>query len=117
MMREKLRARLLARGIEWDDEQINSFIDSQTSNNKSAARSKEGWDPLPHTDVVGPSRDQELMDPVEARWGRPQINYTPLPEQRNAAIDFLGNQVSAGVYIYRLQAGNMISTRKMILMK
>ena len=33
------------------------------------------------------------------------------------AIDFLGNQVSAGVYIYRLQAGNMISTRKMILMK
>ena len=33
------------------------------------------------------------------------------------ANDFLGNQVSAGVYLYRLQAGNMIVTRKMVLMK
>jgi flagellar hook assembly protein FlgD len=33
------------------------------------------------------------------------------------ANDYLGNQVSAGVYLYRLQAGNMIFTRKMVLMK
>jgi len=33
------------------------------------------------------------------------------------ANDYLGNQVSAGVYLYRLQAGNKIFTRKMILMK
>jgi hypothetical protein len=33
------------------------------------------------------------------------------------ANDYLGNQVSAGVYLYRLQAGNKIVTRKMILMK
>jgi hypothetical protein len=33
------------------------------------------------------------------------------------ANDFLGNQVSAGVYLYRLQAGNKIFTRKMVLMK
>ena len=33
------------------------------------------------------------------------------------ANDFLGNQVSAGVYLYRLQAGNIIFTRKMVLMK
>ena len=33
------------------------------------------------------------------------------------ANDYLGNQVSAGVYLYRLQAGNKIFTRKMVLMK
>jgi len=33
------------------------------------------------------------------------------------ANDFSGNQVSAGVYLYRLQAGDKIFTRKMILMK
>jgi len=33
------------------------------------------------------------------------------------ANDILGNQVSAGVYLYRLQAGKDISTQKMVLMK
>ena len=37
--REKLRARLLARGIEWEDDQINDFLDSQASANKSANKS------------------------------------------------------------------------------
>ncbi|MBN1352519.1 T9SS type A sorting domain-containing protein [candidate division KSB1 bacterium] len=31
--------------------------------------------------------------------------------------DELGNQVSTGVYLYRIQAGNFISTKKMILLR
>tara|TARA_A100001037_G_scaffold304763_1_gene342644 strand:- start:1138 stop:4539 length:3402 start_codon:yes stop_codon:yes gene_type:complete len=33
------------------------------------------------------------------------------------ATDILGNQVSGGIYLYRLQAGENVLTRKMILMK
>ena len=32
-------------------------------------------------------------------------------------LDNMGNQVSAGIYIYSLQSDNMITTKKMVLMK
>jgi hypothetical protein len=33
------------------------------------------------------------------------------------SVDFAGNGLASGVYIYRIVAGNFVSTRKMILMK
>jgi hypothetical protein len=35
----------------------------------------------------------------------------------NYSVDFKGEGLSSGVYIYKLQAGSFVQTKKMILMK
>jgi len=41
-------------------------------------------------------------------------------EQQQAGVyraDFTANNLSSGIYFYKLQAGNFIETKKMVLMK
>jgi len=93
--RERLRARLLAKGVEWDDDQINSFIDSQQATNKAVDKSLSGYQQLPSSRIVGRSTEPEDIPDLDAgrRWGRPLIQPGPTIEPRNAALDFVGNML------------------------
>jgi hypothetical protein len=53
-------------------------------------------------DVLG--REVEILINKE----QPQGNYE---------VEFDGNDLSSGIYFYRLQAGDFVETRKMILLK
>ena len=92
--REKFRAELSARGLEWDDDKINSFLEAQQSSQGPAyGTPQKGWE-LPSTRIVGPSAPtNEEFDLDFGIGGKPSpsdyVNNLP----RNAALDFLGNML------------------------
>ena len=93
MMREKLRSKLLAKGIEWDDDQLDAFIESKQAQNTAVEKSLDGYRQLPSRRIVGKSEDEELIDSGTdyLKWGQPQFQPMAQQESRHGAIDFVGN--------------------------
>ena len=114
--REELKAALLSKGIEWDDNRLEMFIDSQNSNVKAANQSVRDVFPssdtwagkLPSTRIVGgPTPDPNpplYKEDEEDLWGGSvglgmsdaflygaEEPYAPPQEPRNMALDMVGN--------------------------
>ena len=94
--REKFRAELLSRGLEWDDDKINAFLEakqSSTGPSYNPSISEKGWE-LPSTRIVGPSAptNEDIdLDFTIGKKASPLDYLENVP--RNAALDFVGNML------------------------
>ena len=98
--RQELQSRLLAKGIEWDDQQIEAFIDNANNNQVAAQKTIDGFSSLPSSKIMGDD-PKEIPTDIPFSIGSPDpyeyMQSTVPADSRSkrgfsgGAIDFVGN--------------------------